>query len=67
MENIDTTYNDEPVYYCANCLSLGIKSLEYSKICECSVCHSTVIKKSSIYEWEQKYRELYNNEFLNKQ
>lgn len=41
QENIDknSSYNDEPLYYCKDCLSLGIKEGEFGD--HCIHCGST--------------------------
>lgn len=42
-------YNDEPVFYCKNCLSLAIKSV--SSLDFCNDCGSTNIVEAHITEW----------------
>lgn len=61
-------FNDEPVYYCKNCLSLKIKTvmvglgLDY-----CDECSGTTIEQAHIEEWQDLYRKRYGFDFLNKQ
>lgn len=58
-------YNDEPVYYCKNCLSLRIKSvftglnLDY-----CDECGGTIIEQAHIDKWRELYKERYGFDYL---
>lgn len=55
-------FNDEPVYYCKNCLSLnikGIKGMDY-----CDSCSSTNIDSCNIHEWEKMYEERFGHKHL---
>ncbi len=58
-------YNDEPVHYCKNCLSLNIKTvvagldLDY-----CDDCGGTDIAQSNIDNWEDFYRKKYGFDYL---
>lgn len=56
-------YNKEPIFYCANCLSLKVRceipGFEY-----CDECGSTNIESCSIKEWENKYIEKTGHKFL---
>lgn len=55
-------YDDEPVFYCANCLSLRI--LEDQLIGDyCMECGSTDIRKTDIEDWEKKYIKKYGVKF----
>lgn len=56
-------YNNEPVYYCSNCLSLKILSLS-EHIDFCDECGSTEINTTSIYEWEELYKNKYKKPYL---
>lgn len=64
MDN--TNYNDEPVLYCANCLSLKLLRLCGQHDCYCGECASVDVKSSSIEEWERLYKERYKMSFLDK-
>ena len=55
-------YNNEPVYYCTQCLSLRIRSLEDMEYCD--KCGSTNIEQTHIEEWEQMYEKKYNSKYL---
>lgn len=60
-------YNNEPVFYCKNCLSLRVKTiiavadLEY-----CDECGSTEIEHANIEDWRRLYKERYGIDFLEK-
>lgn len=58
-------YNDEPVFYCKQCLSLKIQTLgDYIDYCE--PCGCTDIASTHIDEWKQLYRERYHKDFIEK-
>lgn len=57
-------YNDEPVYYCAHCLSLKILNIADEGFCD--DCGSMDILKDNIEVWNNKYIEKYNEQYLNK-
>lgn len=58
-------YNDEPVLYCAGCLSLNIKSIECMNDSDyCDSCGSTHIKQCHIEEWETLYKQRYGKKYL---
>lgn len=60
-------YNDEPVYYCKDCLSLRIKELApNSEIDYCDECGSTNIEQTHIDEWSKLYEHKYKYKFLDK-
>ena len=65
-DNLDSSpnYNDEPVYYCQNCLSL--KVMAFGKEDYCDICGSTCIGTTHIKAWERMYKDKYNKEFLTK-
>lgn len=56
-------YNNEPVYYCSECLSLKIRDIDGTDYCD--KCGSTNINQTHIYEWEQMYNKKYNGNYLN--
>lgn len=55
-------YNNEPVHYCKNCLSLCIKTIDNTDYCE--KCGSTTIDSTQIEDWEKAYVLKYGEEFL---
>lgn len=60
----ENNYDEIPVYYCKECLSLGVVSecgMEY-----CKDCGSTDIGTSKIDEWEQMYERRYGHKLVNK-
>lgn len=56
-------YNEEPVEYCAHCLSLAIMDVDGTTYC--SKCGSTDIKKANIFDWEKIYAAKYAGNYLN--
>lgn len=56
-------YNDIPVHYCTECLSLKVRvyneDMDY-----CEECGSTAIEETHISEWEKKYEEKYKQNYL---
>ena len=64
MEN---EYNDIPVYYCKNCLSLKVKTVMIdSDLDYCDDCGSTEIEEAHIEEWKDLYRKRYGFDYINK-
>lgn len=60
-------YNDIPVYYCTQCLSLRIMEVQgISGMNFCDECNSTDIAKANIFEWEKLYEQKYGFKFLEK-
>ena len=55
-------YNDEPVAYCNQCLSLAIR--DYDGNTYCDKCGGTHIKETNIFEWEKLYKDKYNEEYI---
>lgn len=55
-------YNNEPVFYCSECLSLRIRSLDDTDYCD--KCGSTSIEKTHINEWETMYAKKYNESYI---
>ena len=43
-------YNDDPVFYCSNCLSLSIRDVDSDGYCDS--CGSTKIESTDIDTWE---------------
>ena len=58
-------YNQEPVFFCKNCLSLKIRNvvgIEDSDYCD--ECGSTEIEQASIEDWQEMYKSKYGHYFL---
>lgn len=67
MDNSKQEYNKEPVFYCKNCLSLKIKTVQVdSNLDYCDECGSTDIAQTSIEEWRDIYKNRYGTDYLNK-
>ena len=65
MSNIE--YNNEPVFYCKDCLSLKIRDVEHIDDSEyCDECGSTDIGTASIEEWDAMYVAKYGHHFTDK-
>lgn len=66
--NLDhNEYNDEPVLYCAKCLSLKIRNVPNMEDTDyCDDCGSTHIESCQIGEWEEMYKNKYGIKFLDK-
>lgn len=64
-ENTVNQFNEEPVYYCGNCLSLRIKSAAVG-LDFCDRCGGTLIEKTKIEDWEKMHTERYGFRYLNK-
>lgn len=60
-------YNDEPVFYCKNCLSLKVRTVVVgSDLDFCDECGSTDIGQAHIEEWRRLYKERYGFDYLDK-
>ena len=57
-------YNDIPVHFCTDCLSLRILSLDQEGDF-CDDCGSTSVHTCHISEWERLFFNKYNTHFLN--
>lgn len=55
-------YNDIPVYFCGQCLSLRIKSIDDYDYCV--DCGNTNIKIDHIDNWLEKYEYKYDEQFI---
>lgn len=56
-------YDEEPIYYCRECLSIKINGeLEGCDYCE--DCGSTNIESCNIFEWEAMYKKRKGKTFL---
>lgn len=59
-------YNNIPVLYCKECLSLkimGVAGME--EACYCDKCGCTDIEQTSIEEWDKLYRAKHGFSYLN--
>lgn len=62
----DNTYNEEPVMYCRNCLSLKIRTVAGMEDADyCDECGSTEISETTIQEWQELYKDKYGHYYLN--
>ena len=59
----DKKYNEEPVYYCKQCLSLHIMILDENTD-YCGLCSNTDIAKAHIDEWDILYKEKYGKSLM---
>lgn len=58
MNNKETNYDEEPVYYCTRCLSLNILIMDNGSDGEfdyCGDCGCTHIEKTDIDTWQKAY------------
>lgn len=61
-------YNNEPVFYCKNCLSLKIKTVTAGLDLDyCEECGGTDIKQAHIEEWRTLYKNKYGFDYLTKE
>ena len=58
-------YNNEPVFYCAECLSLRIRPYN-DNTNYCDDCGSTDILTAPIEVWEKLYEAKYGKKYINK-
>lgn len=63
MKDLKEEYNAIPVYYCSECLSLKVITLDGQDFCD--KCGNINIKQCSIYEWEELYEEQNSDKYLN--
>lgn len=63
----ENNFNNEPVFYCKNCLSLkvkivpGMEDLDY-----CDECGATSIAQTNIETWEKMYEDKFGFKYLDK-
>ena len=58
-------YNEVPVYYCTDCLSLKI--MNYSEdTAYCDDCGCTEVKTTHISEWDLMYKNKYKKDYIKK-
>lgn len=60
---LNSPYNDDNVFYCKHCMSLKIRSAEEQDYCD--ICGSTDIEQTSIFEWEEIYKNRNNSYLIN--
>lgn len=63
-EEDNVEYNDVPVVYCKNCLSLRIMSLGGTEFCD--VCGASTVDSTHIHTWENMYKEKYGELLIKK-
>lgn len=57
-------YNDEPVFYCKECLSLNIQTIPDFDVDYCAECSSTNIGKTHIDKWNKLYKDKYGKTLI---
>lgn len=57
-------YNDMPVFFCDDCLSLAILKMDDYNYCK--DCGSTNVKLTMIDDWERRYKQKYGKKLLQK-
>lgn len=62
----NNNYDDEPVVFCASCLSLKVKHDEDLDVDYCGKCGCTDVKEASPEEWEKLYEKKYGRKFVDK-
>ena len=66
--NNSNEYNDIPVHYCKDCLSLKIKTVVMGLDLDyCDDCGCTDTIQSNIEEWRSLYRKRYGFDFITKE
>lgn len=60
-------YENEPVHYCKNCLSLNIKELPEVNLDICGECGNTDIETTDMDTWTGLYNTEYGNAFLSEE
>lgn len=62
-------YNNVPIHYCSKCLDLKISVLTSGKgitkdIDYCMRCGAVEIDETHIFDWENKYKEMYGKSHI---
>ena len=57
-------YNELPVFFCEDCLSLTILKMDDYNYCK--DCGSTNVKLTMIDDWEKRYKQKYGKKLLQK-
>lgn len=65
IEDTKSKYNNEPVIYCKNCLSLRIRGVQGADDFDyCDECGSVNTDSCSIEEWEALYTKKFGHKYL---
>lgn len=65
LEKLHKGYDEVPVLYCKNCLSLNIRDVAGINDSDyCDKCGSTDIGETFIDDWELMYKERYGHYYL---
>jgi len=65
MSKGSESYNDDPVYYCKRCLSLGIRQVPLMKNLDyCEDCGAVDIGVTDIEEWQKMYRKKFGCNYI---
>lgn len=63
MEELNhKSYNEEPVEYCQQCLSLAIRDMNGHPYCD--KCGSCSTDKTDIHTWEKMYGTRYGSSYI---
>lgn len=62
-QSVKEEYNNEPVFYCRECLSLKVVDLT-SDTAYCEDCGSTNIGSTDIDTWKALYKERYKKDYM---
>lgn len=62
--DLQSDYNNEPVFYCKHCLSLKIRDAGLPDLLYCDECGSAEVLSTNIKEWEDMYKEKYGFKYL---
>lgn len=60
--HIHSEYNEEPVLYCSQCLSLKIRDTDNIEYCD--QCGCTELEEANIFDWQRLYEERYGEKYL---
>ena len=71
MSNLNTEtdiqdYNDIPVYFCKQCLSLKVRDAGLPDLLYCDECGASNIQSTHIEEWEKIYKTKYGLNYLDR-
>lgn len=56
-------YNNEPVHFCKQCLSLAI--IEDNQLVYCEKCGNTSLGEEHVEHWKRLYKFRYGEEYIN--
>jgi hypothetical protein len=57
-------YDDEPIFYCKDCLSLRVRDAGSLNLLYCEDCSNTDIGETTIDKWVQMYEDKYGFNYL---